>query len=427
MDMETRPRVVIIGGGFAGIAAAKQLKDADVEVLLLDRTNHHLFQPLLYQVATAALSPTEIVAPIRAILRHQRNTTVLMTEVVGIDAAAKTLQTADQTTIGFDYLILACGARHSYFGKDEWEKDAPGLKTLADALEIRRRFLSAFEEAEKTEDLALREALLTFVIVGGGPTGCELAGVMPEIAKNALKPDFRRIDAGQARIILIENSPTILNVYPDDLAKRAQLGLTQLGVEIRNGVKVTEVRPDGVTLSDGTQINSRTVIWAAGNKASPLGALLGVPMDRAGRVIVEKDLSVPGFPNIFVVGDMAAAGLIQKDGTPIPEKTVPGIAPAATQGGLCAATNILARIAAKPTQPFVYFDKGSLATLGRNQAVGLIFGQKVHGFLGWFLWAFVHLMVLVGFRNRAAVLLNWAYAYWTYQRGARLISPRSHR
>lgn len=419
-----KPKVVIVGGGFGGIAAAKALAGAEVEVLLLDKTNHHVFQPLLYQVATAALAPTDITYPIRTILRKQKNTEVWMTEVSGVDVSAKTVSTADGKTIPYDYLLLACGARHSYFGKDDWEALAPGIKTIHDALELRRRFLNAFELAEQCDDPALQAAWLTFVIVGGGPTGCELAGVMPEIAHKALGPDFRRADLSQARFILIENSDCVLNAFPDDLAARAQADLKRLGVEVKNGVKVTEIREDGVTLSSGEVIAARTVIWAAGNRAAPIGGSLGVPTDRAGRVIVEPDLSIPGHPEVFVIGDMAQAALRDKTGQPVPEKLVPGVAQGAMQGGVCAAQNLLRRLAGQPTQPFVYQNLGDLAVLGRGAAVANLPTAKLTGYPAWLFWLFLHVWKLIGYRNRLNVILEWAYAYLTYQRGARLTSRK---
>ncbi|WP_394796528.1 NAD(P)/FAD-dependent oxidoreductase [Armatimonas sp.] len=424
MSTESRPRVVIVGGGFGGIAAAQGLKNAPVDVLVLDKTNHHVFQPLLYQVATAALAPTEITYPIRSILRKQKNATVWMTEVTGVDVAAKTVATADGKAIPYDYLILACGARHSYFGRDDWEPLAPGLKTLGDALEMRRRFLVAFEEAEMCDDPALQQAWLTFVIVGGGPTGCELAGVLPELAKKALRPDFRRVDLTKTRILLIENSPCILNTFPGVLAKRAQEDLKRLGVEVKNGVKVTDIRADGVSLSSGEEIAARTVFWAAGNKAAPVGGSLGVATDRAGRVIVERDLSIPGHHEVFVIGDMAQAALRDSNGEPVPEKLVPGVAQGAVQGGACAARNVIRRVNHHPTEAFKYQNLGDLAVLGRGAAIASLPGLKLKGYPAWLVWLFIHVLKLVGYRNRLNVLLEWAYAFFTYQRGARLITRR---
>ena len=424
MSTESRPRVVIVGGGFGGIAAAQGLKNAPVDVLVLDKTNHHVFQPLLYQVATAALAPTEITYPIRSILRKQKNVTVWLAEVTGVDVETRALSTAEGRTIPYDYLILACGARHSYFGRDDWEPLAPGLKTLGDALEMRQRFLMAFEEAEKCDDPVLQQAWLTFVIVGGGPTGCELAGVLPEIAKKALRPDFRRVDLTKTRILLIENSSCILNAFPEDLAQRAQEDLKRLGVEVRNGVKVTDIRPEGVTLSSGEEIPARTVFWAAGNKAAPVGGSLGVATDRAGRVIVQPDLSIPGHPEVFVVGDMAQAALRDSEGQPVAEKLVAGVAQGAVQGGACAARNVIRRVNHYPTEAFIYKNLGDLAVLGRGAAVANLPGLTLKGYPAWLFWLFVHVLKLVGYRNRLNVLLEWFYAYLTYQRGARLISNR---
>ena len=420
----SKPKVVIVGGGFGGIAAAKALAHADVEVFVLDKTNHHVFQPLLYQVATAAVAPTDITYPIRTILRKQKNAQVWMMEVTGVDVAARSIATAEGKTIPYDYLILACGARHSYFGKDDWEPLAPGLKTIGDALELRRRFLTAFEEAEKSDDPAAQAAWLTFVIIGGGPTGCELAGVMPEIAHKALRPDFRRVDLAKARFILVENSPCVLNVFPEELARRAQADLMRLGVEIKNGVKAIELRDDGVTLSSGEVIAARTLIWAAGNKAAPIGSTLGVPTDRGGRVVTEADLSIPGHPEVFVVGDMAQAALRDRAGATVPEKLVPGVAQGAMQGGDCAARNVLKRLAGQPTVPFVYQNLGDLAVLGRGAAVANLPKGKLVGYPAWLFWLFLHVWKLVGYRNRLNVLLEWSYAYLTYQRGARLISRK---
>lgn len=409
------PRVVIVGGGFGGIAAARGLAGAPVEITLLDKTNHHVFQPLLYQVATAALAPSDIVAPIRSILRGQKNVTVLLSAVTGIEVEGKSVVCDDGRRYGYDYLVLAGGARHSYFGRDHWEENAPGLKTIADALEVRSRFLRAFEEAEKSDDPAEQAAWLTFVLVGGGPTGCEMAGVLPEIARRALRPDFRRIDAGKARVILVENSPRVLNAFPEDLAQRAMRDLAKLGVEIRVGHKVEAIDEKGVVLDSGERIEARTVLWTAGNQASPLGRALGVPLDRGGRVIVAPDLSVPGHPEIFVVGDMAAAAWGEG-------KTVPPVAQGGIQGGAHAARCIRQRLQGQPTAPFVYRDLGNLAVLGRGAAIAQVGKARFAGFSAWLFWLFVHLLKLVGFRNRLSVLLQWAYAYVTFQRGVRLIA-----
>jgi NADH dehydrogenase len=409
-----RPRIVIVGGGFGGISVARGLRRAPADIFVLDRTNHHLFQPLLYQVATAALAPSDITYPIRATLRGQKNATVLLAEVDRLDLAGKTVHTIDGLQISYDYLILACGSRHSYFGKDAWEAHAPGLKAVADAIAIRSRFLTAFEEAEKSDDPAVRSACLTFVIVGGGPTGCEMAGVLPEIARKALRPDFRRIDTADARVILVENSARVLNGFPDDLAERAMRDLKRLGVEILTGHKVVGIDADGVDLDTGERIPARTVIWAAGNVAAPIGADLGVPRDRGGKVLVEKDLSVPGHPEVFVIGDMAH---IEQDG-----KTLVPVAQVAIQGGEHTAANLLKRLAGQETVRFHYRDKGNLAVLGRNAAVAQLGKMHLAGFPAWLIWLFVHLLYLVGYRNRISVLFQWAYAYVTSQRGARLIT-----
>jgi len=413
-DLLNRPHVVIIGGGFGGIAAAKALRRAHVTVTLIDRTNHFIFQPLLYQVATAALAPSDITAPIRWILRHHRNAEVLMAEVREIDPQRKVLRVDEQLReIPFDYLIVATGSRHAYFGHNEWEPYAPGLKAIEDASEIRRRFLLAFENAEKTDDEKEREELLTFVIVGGGATGVELAGAMPYIAKKALAPDFRRVDTRKTRVILVEAGPRILPTFPEDLAARAARDLNDLGVEVRVGSFVTGVGPDGVTVGN-EKIRARTAFWAAGNLSSPLGKFLGAPLDRAGRVQVSPDLSVPGIPNIFIVGDLA--GLVQ-DGRPIP-----GVGPAAIQEGKSAAKNILRELRREPRKPFRYWNKGDLAVIGRSRAIADLGWIRFTGWFAWVFWLFVHIMYLVGFRNRIVVLFGWAYAYFTSQAGVRLIT-----
>ena len=413
-DLLNRPHVVIIGGGFGGIAAAKALRRAHVTVTLVDRTNHFIFQPLLYQVATAALAPSDITAPIRWILRHHRNTEVLMAEVREIDPQRKVVRVDDELReIPYDYLIVATGSRHAYFGHNEWEPYAPGLKAIEDASEIRRRFLLAFENAEKTDDEKEREELLTFVIVGGGATGVELAGAMPYIAKKALAPDFRRVDTRKTRVILVEAGPRILPTFPEDLAARAARDLNDLGVEVRVGSFVTGVGPDGVTAGN-ERIRARTAFWAAGNLSSPLGKFLGAPLDRAGRVQVSPDLSVPGIPNIFIVGDLAA--LVQ-DGRPIP-----GVGPAAIQEGKSAAKNILRELRREPRKPFRYWNKGDLAVIGRSRAIADLGWIRFSGWFAWVFWLFVHIMYLVGFRNRIVVLFGWAYAYFTSQAGVRLIT-----
>ncbi|HEY7409058.1 MAG TPA: NAD(P)/FAD-dependent oxidoreductase [Gemmatimonadaceae bacterium] len=410
------PHVVILGGGFGGIRAARALRTAPVRVTLIDRTNHHVFQPLLYQVATAGLAGSDIASPIRWMLRHQRNATVLMSEVSAIDPERRVVKLDDGVPdIEYDYLIAATGARHSYFGHGEWEAHAPGLKSLEDALAIRRRFLIAFELAEKTDDSEERRALLTFVLVGAGPTGVELAGVMQEIAR-AMRSDFRRTDTQQTRVILLEGGPRVLPSFPESLSKRAHEDLLDLGVEVRVNALVTRVESDAVWIGD-ERIATRTVFWAAGNEASRIGRSLTTRHDRAGRVEVEPDLSVPGHPEIFVIGDLA---IVRQDG-----KQVPAVAPAAMQMGTAAARNIRHDLRGEPRVSFRYRNKGDLATIGRHKAIADFGRFHVTGRLAWWLWLFVHIMYLVGFRNRLSVLLQWAYAYFTYQRGVRLITQES--
>jgi NADH dehydrogenase len=408
-------RVVIIGGGFGGLEAAKALRKMKVRVTLLDRQNHHLFQPLLYQVATAALSPADIAEPLRHVLRRQANTEVILGEAQRIDVAGKKVITADGE-IDYDYLILATGARHSYFGKDEWEKFAPGLKSLDDALEIRRRMLLAFEVAEKTTNDDERRAAMTFVVVGAGPTGMEMAGAIAEIARVTLVKDFRHIDSSQARVLLVENAPRVIPQFTEDLSESARRQLFDIGVEVRLGVKVEQVDDHGVTLSGGERIPARTVIWAAGNAASPLGATLGVPLDRQGRVIVNEDCSIPGHPEVFVIGDLAHFG---------GETALPGLSPVAMQQGRHVARQIRILLAGGWTQRFEYFDKGTMATIGRNKAVCDAGFMRFSGRLAWLAWLFVHILFLIGFRNRILVMMNWAYAYATYGRSARLITGRN--
>ena len=422
---EHRPHVVILGGGFAGLYAAKALKRAPVHITLIDRSNHHVFQPLLYEVATAALSPAEIAAPIRKVLSRQRNASVIMGEAASIDVKRRIVKLTDGE-ISYDWLIVATGATHSYFGRDDWAEYAPGLKSLDDATEIRRRFLLAFEEAEREADEASRRAKLTFVIVGGGPTGVEMAGTMAELARRSIPRDFRMIDTRTAKVILVEADDRLLNTYPPDLAERARRDLEKMGVDVRFNHRVTEIDKDGVMIGgpDGERINAENIIWAAGVKASALGATLGAEVDHAGRVIVAPDLTIPDHPEVFVAGDLAAAK-DARSGAP-----VPGIAPAAIQMGKYVG-KIIARETRTPggaptraasRSPFHYLDKGQLATIGRARAVGVIFGMKVAGWLAWMLWAGVHIMYLIGFRNRLIVMLQWAWAYLIFQRGARLIT-----
>ncbi len=411
-----RPSVLIIGGGFGGLYAARALKRAPVEVTLIDRTNHHLFQPLLYQVATATLAPTDITAPIRWLLRKQTNARVLLAEVTVIDVDARKVTCDDGDEYGYDYLILATGSRHSYFGHAEWEKAAPGLKSVDDAIVIRQRFLLAFERAEKAATEAERQRLLTFVIVGGGPTGAEMAGMLPLIARKTLPPEFRNVDSSSARVILVEGGRRVLPTFPENLSEIAQRELQELGVEVRTNAVVTRVERGAVYLGQ-ERIETETVIWAAGNESSPLGRFLGVPLDRAGRVKVEADLSIAGHPEVFVVGDLAD---MNTDG-----KRVPGVAPAAMQSGAHAARNIIRTIERRLPAPFRYRNKGDLATIGRHRAIAKFPGLEMWGTPAWVFWLFLHIMYLAGFRNRLSVLIEWAYSYFTYQRGARLITRRA--
>lgn len=406
------PHLLIVGGGFGGLWATRALAGASLRITLLDRGNHHLFQPLLYQVATAGLSAPDIAAPLRHILRRQQNVTVLMGEAERVDAQAQRVLLADGEAIGYDYLLLATGATHAYFGHDEWAPHAPGLKTLDDALAIRRKLLSAFERAEAETDPADQRALLSFVIVGGGPTGVELAGTLAEIARHTLRREFRNIDPRQTRVLLVEAGPRILSTFPESLSAKAQAQLERLGVEVLTGQPVTRIDDAGVEL-DGQRIAARTVLWAAGVAASPIARSLGVPLDRAGRVVVDPDLSVPGQPNLFVVGDLAS---VQGDGKP-----VPGVAPAAKQMGKHAAESILARLHNRPAPAFRYRDFGNLATIGRRAAIVDLHGLRFSGFPAWAFWLAAHIFFLIGFRNRAVVLLDWAMAYWSYQRNARII------
>ncbi|MFV0337428.1 MAG: NAD(P)/FAD-dependent oxidoreductase [Chthoniobacterales bacterium] len=413
-DGQSLPVVIIIGGGFAGLSAAKALADRPVRVILIDRTNHHLFQPLLYQVATAGLSPADIAEPIRRILRRQKNVTVVLDEVKDIHPEAREVVTND-LTFQYDYLIVAAGARHSYFGNDAWEKFAPGMKSLEDALSIRRRVLTAFEQAEKSRDDAERKAIMTFVVVGGGPTGVEMAGAISELARFTLKKDFRRINPADARIILVEAGPRVLAAFSPENSERTMKALQKMNIEVRLGTPVSNITATELKIGDKETIPTRTVVWGAGNNASPLAKMLGSETDRQGRVPVNPDLSIKGHPEIFAAGDMAAA---KYKG----DKFVPGVSPAAMQGGRHAAENILRLINKKPTEEWLYFDKGSMATIGRHAAVCEMGSLKFGGILAWLAWAFVHLFFLVSFRSRNAVFLQWIWAYFTYGRGARLIS-----
>jgi len=413
----TTPRVVIVGGGFGGLTAARALARAPVQVTLVDRRNHHLFQPLLYQVATAALSPSDIAIPIRRILRAQRNVEVLLAEARSLDLKAKVVG-LDEGALAYDFLIVATGARHSYFGNEQWTPFAPGLKSIGDALEIRRRVLSAFELAERERNPALRDAWLTFVVVGAGPTGVELSGALCEIAQHALARDFRRINPAQARVILLEGSGRVLPPYPPDLSEKARKQLARLGVEVRTGQRVTAIDSEGVDVG-GTRIETRTVLWAAGVKGSGFGRALGVRLDASGRAVVGADLAVAGHPEVFVVGDLAA---LTQDGV-----AVPAVAPAAMQEARHAARNIVRAVHGQAPLPFRYKNKGSLATIGRTAAVAQFGRVHLSGAIAWLAWLGLHLAFLIGFRNRALVLLQWAWSFVSYDRGARLITGPLHR
>jgi NADH:quinone reductase (non-electrogenic) len=414
------PHVVIVGGGFGGLDAARALKSAPVRITLLDRHNHHVFQPLLYQVATAALSPGDIASPIRWILRHQRNVEVFLADVRSVDPARRLVLT-DRDPVPYDYLILATGAAHAYFGHPEWARRAPGLKTLDDALEMRRRVLLAFEAAERVTDPAEQRRLLTFVIIGGGPTGVELAGALAEIARQTLRDDFRHIVPATAHILLLEGGPSVLPSFPESLRRAAQVSLEKLGVEVRTGATVTDIDDVGVQIG-AEHIPAETVLWAAGVAASPLGASLGLPLDRAGRVAVEPTLAVPGHPEIFVAGDLSS---FQQDGRPLP-----GVAQVAKQQGKHAARNVLHAVQHEPLEPFRYFNLGNVAVIGRGSAVVDIGPVRASGWFAWVFWLLLHIFWLIGFRNRFVVLSEWAWAYLTFQRRIRLITgdrlwPRS--
>jgi NADH dehydrogenase len=410
---ETRFRVVILGGGFGGLSAVRTLAHEDVDVLLIDRRNHHVFSPLLYQVATAGLSPGDIASPIRWIMRRQKNLKVWLAEAIAIDPAARRVQLQDGE-ISYDALIVAVGSHPSYFGHDEWARYAPGLKSMEDALEIRRKVLLAFERAERERDRAEQRRLLTFVVVGGGPTGVELAGALAEISRHALAKDFRSIDPESARIILIEGGPSVLATYPEPLSAFARRALERLGVSVWTGASVTGIREGQVHLGDEV-IDAGTVIWAAGVAASPLVRTLGAPVDRAGRVHVEPDLSVPGHPDVFVVGD--AAMLPDQDGRPLP-----GVIQVALQQARLAALNIIRTRRGEPRESFRYHDLGNMATIGRNSAVCDLGWLRLKGYLAWWFWLGLHIFKLIGFRNRLSVMTQWAFSYMTYQRSVRLIT-----
>ena len=412
---ETLPHVVILGCGFGGLAAAKTLAGAPVHVTLIDRENHHLFQPLLYQVATAGLASVAIAAPIRHIFRRQRNVTTLLAEALTIDVPGRLVALEDGSVLAYDALIVAAGATHSYFGHDAWARFAPGLKTLDDAMEIRGRILLAYERAERATDPAEQRRLLTFVVVGGGATGVELAGTLAEIARHTLRDEFRRIDSRDARVVLVEGTDRVLPTYPPELSEKARRQLDRLGVQVCTNAMVTAIDADGVRFG-GVRMAAGTVVWAAGIAASPLGRALGVPLDRAGRVAVAPDLSIPGHPEVFVIGDLAT---VTSDGKP-----VPGIAPAAKQMGRCAARNILARLRGAPAQAFRYRDYGSLATIGRHAGIAVIGPFKFWGLPAWLFWLFIHIYFLIGFRNRLMVLADWAWSYMTFARNARIVMAR---
>lgn len=422
MTNESTTRVVIVGAGFGGLNAARALAKAAAKITIIDRKNHHTFQPLLYQVATAGLSPGEIAAPIRSIFRPYKNVEVLMDEVTGFDLERRVVETAD-TGVPYDYLIVAAGARHSYFGRDDWEPFAPGLKTIEDALEIRRRVLLAFELAERQAAAGGPASALNFVVVGGGPTGVELAGTLAEIARHALAHEFRSIDPARTHIVLLEGGPRVLPAYSEDLSRSAQEQLQRLGVEVRTSTMVTQIEPGAVDVGE-TRLPATVILWAAGVAASSLGKKLGAPVDRAGRVLVQPDLSIANHPEVFVIGDLAAV----KDEH---GQMLPGVAPVAIQQGRFVAQVIgeevgsrRAKLASRPA--FHYWDKGSLATIGRAAAVAQFGKIHISGFVAWLSWLFVHIFFLIGFRNRLIVFIQWAWSYVTYERGARLITGSTY-
>ena len=422
MDQKTKARVVIVGAGFGGLLAARTLASHPLQITLVDRQNFHTFQPLLYQVATAGLSPGEIAAPIRWIMRSHRNVEVLMSEVQDFDLSRRSVK-LDAGEIAYDYLIVAAGASHAYFGHDEWEPFAPGLKTIEDALEIRRRVLLAFELAERQaaeskHDKNVEPVQLNFVVVGGGPTGVELAGTLAEISRQVLANEFHSIDPKRTRIVLLEGGPRLLPAYPEDLSRSAEEQLRHLGVEVHTSTLVTRVEPGSVQMGE-TRLSAAVTLWAAGVAASPLGKKLGVPVDRAGRVLVNPDLSIAGHPEVFVIGDLAA--LKDEEG-----KWLPGVAPVAMQEGKATAHNIANELQGEPRKNFHYWNKGNLATIGRAAAVADFGKIHISGFLAWLSWLFIHIFFLIGFRNRLIVLIQWAWSYLTYERGARLITGDKH-
>ena len=409
-----RKRVVIVGGGFGGLYTAKGLANKDVDVVLIDKKNHHTFQPLLYQVATTVLSPGQIANPLRTILRGARNVEVLLDEVVGIDLESQTVSLAKQDAIGYDYLVIAAGARHSYFGHDEWEEFAPGIKTIEDATHVRRQILLAFERAEREAFLQEGDGKVTFAIIGGGPTGVEVAGAIADIADRVVSHDFKTIDTRKTKVILFEGVSRILGMFSEDISRSAQKQLEQLGVEVRTNSQVTAVESGRLQVKD-EWVPVNAIVWATGVSASPLGKMLGVPVDRAGRVPVRPDLTLPDHPEVFVIGDMNTL----KDTAGV---LVPGLGAAATQEGDLTARNILSALRGAPGTPFKYKDKGSLATIGRNRAVAAFGNREVTGFAAWLLWALVHIYLLIGFRNRLSVMSEWVWSYFTSHRSARLIT-----
>ncbi len=415
--MKPRPHVLIVGGGFGGLYCARALKRAPVRLTLLDRRNHHLFQPLLYQVATAALNPSDIAYPIRTALRSQSNATVFLADVLRVDTSTQSVTLADGERFAYEFLVLATGATHAYFGHDEWARAAPGLKTIEDALVIRKKMLFAFEAAERETDAARRAMWLTFVVIGGGPTGVELAGAFAEIARHTLARDFRNINPADARIILVEAGPVIVPMYPSPLPTAAASQLKALGVEVQTDSRVTDIDAEGICVG-GQRIAARTIVWAAGVQASPLAESLDVPLDRAGRVLVTPELTIPTHQNVYVIGDLAH---VETDGTP-----VPGVAPAAIQMGRHVASSITRAVQGERPRPFRYRDKGSMATIGRSKAVALLPPDiKLSGFIAWMAWLVIHIFYLIGFRNRVFVMLSWAWSYLLWQRGARLITETS--
>jgi NADH:ubiquinone reductase (H+-translocating) len=411
-NKDREPHVVVVGSGFGGMAAAHGLKRAPVRVTIVDRANHHLFQPLLYQVATAALSPADIAAPIRRVFRHQPNVRVMLADATAVDVEQKKVILTDGV-VNYDILILATGVTHGYFGHDAWAEFAPGLKTLKDALLIRQRVLMAFEVAEREPDADRRRAWLTFVIVGGGPTGVELAGTLAEVSRQTLARDFRHINTASARVILVEAAPRVLGAYTEELSESARVQLEKLGVAVWTGMQVTGIDEDGVSMGPD-RIHAQTVLWAAGVAGSPLATTLGVPLDRAGRVLVRSDLTIPGHDDVYVIGDLAH---VESDG-----ELVPGVAPAAMQAGRHTALNVVRSLHGQPLSPFRYRDKGMLATIGRGSAVARIGSLKASGHFAWLLWLFIHIFFLIGFRNRLIVMVQWAWSYISFDRGARLIT-----